>query len=237
MTILNRTTLEVMGTVVSLATPAPDVQDMCVVVREVLVAADRRFSPFRPDSELCRLQRDSQAAAAMSEDMREVLTECLSLQQRTDGAFRPTNRRGQVDTTGYVKGWAMAQAEQALRERGWTNWNLGVGGDVVVAGHNGDRPWHVAVRHPALRGAVAEVLAVSDAAVATSGEYERGGHIWGGAHQPRGGSVTVVGPRIEIADALATALWASSDPAPRWLRGFPEYGVLRLGAAGQRLAV
>ena len=81
-----------------------------------------------------------------------------------------------------------------------------------------------------------EVLAVSDAAVATSGEYERGGHIWGGAYQPRGGSVTVVGPRIEIADALATALWACADPAPRWLQGFPEYGVLRLGAAGPRLA-
>ncbi len=135
MTILNRTTFEVMGTVVSLATPAPDIQDMCSVVREVLEAADRRFSPFRPDSELSRLQRDAREASTMSDEMREVLTDCLSLQQRTDGAFRPTNRRGQVDTTGYVKGWAMAQAEQALRERGWTNWNLGVGGDVVVAGH------------------------------------------------------------------------------------------------------
>jgi thiamine biosynthesis lipoprotein len=234
-TTLHRTTFEVMGTVVSLATPGSDIQAMRAVVRDVLVGADQRFSTFRSDSELSRLRRDRGGVPTMSDDMQEVLTECLSLQRRTHGAFRPTDPRGVVDTTGYVKGWAMARAERALRQCGWKDWNLGVGGDVVVAGHNGDRPWHVAVRHPMLPGAVAEVLAVSDAAVATSGEYERGRHIWG-SPQPSGGSVTVVGPRIEVADALATALWVCADTAPRWLRGFPEYGVLRLAATGERIA-
>ncbi len=52
------------------------------------------------------------------------------------------------------------------------------------------------------------MLAVTDAAVATSGRYERGDHVI----DPRSGlpargltSVTVVGPDLALADAYATA--------------------------------
>lgn len=233
---LQRASFEVMGTVAAVATPDSDLADMVTVVRQVLGDADRRFSPYRATSELSRLQRDATLAAGMSHPMRQVLEACLDLEQRTNGAFRPYDRRGRVETTGYVKGWAMGQVESALRARGWNRWMLSVGGDVVVAGANGERPWHVAVQHPALNGGVAEVLAVCDAAVATSGDYERGNHIWGRRDVLRGGSVTVVGPRIEIADALATALWADGDDDPAWLSRFSDYGVLRLDAAGARLA-
>lgn len=225
-----------MGTVATLATPDPDVADMLPIVRQVLGDADRRFSPYRATSELTRLQSDPSLAGGMSPQMRQVLGACLDLEQRTKGAFRPYDRRGRVETTGYVKGWAMQQVESALRAGGWNRWMLSVGGDVVVAGANGERPWHVAVQHPSLSGGVAEVLAVSDAAVATSGDYERGNHIWGRHDDVRGGSVTVVGPRIEIADAVATALWADGDHDPAWLSRFPEYGVLRLDADGARRA-
>lgn len=43
-----------------------------------------------------------------------------------------TTGAGRVETTGYVKGWAMGQVESALRARGWNRWMLSVGGDVVV---------------------------------------------------------------------------------------------------------
>lgn len=233
---VQRVTFETMGTVASLATPDPDLTEMADVAAAMLAEADRRFSPYRADSELTRLQRDPTAAARMSDAMREVLTTCDNLERLTEGAFRPYDRAGQVETTGFVKGWAMGCVGSALRERGWLDWCLTVGGDVLAAGNNGERPWHVAVRHPARPGAVADVFAVSDAAVATSGDYERGHHIWGRHPDTRGGSVTVVGPDIAIADALATALWAQTETSPPWLSRFPEYGVLHLDAAGARRA-
>ncbi len=233
---LQRASFEVMGTVATLVTADSDLADMFATVRQVLGAADRRFSPYRSSSELTGLQRDPATAVGMSSQMQQVLQGCLDLEQRTDGAFRPYDRSGRVETTGYVKGWAMGQVESALRARGWNSWMLSVGGDVVVAGSNGERSWHVAVQHPALNGGVAEVLAIRDSAVATSGDYERGNHIWGRRDAVRGGSVTVVGPRIEIADALATALWADGDENPAWLARFPGYGVLRLDAGGARRA-
>lgn len=225
-----------MGTVASLAVPGDDIDVMATVVEDVMCDADRRFSPYRADSELTRLQRDPALAGQLSSDMRDVLSACHELQVRTDGAFRPYDRLGRVETTGYVKGWAMARAARELRDRGYRDWNLTVGGDVVVAGRNGERPWHVAIRHPALVAGVAEVVEVTDAAVATSGDYERGHHIWGRHQEARGGSVTVIGPHIEVADALATALWALGDDDPPWLDRFPDYGVLRLDAAGGRVA-
>lgn len=231
---LRRASFATMGTVASLAAPCRDIDVMATLVESVLRDADERFSPYRADSELTRLQREP--GIATSSDMHDVLSACLDLQARTGGAFRPYDRLGRAETTGYVKGWAMARAGDHLRRHGYRDWNLTVGGDVLVAGHNGDRPWHVAVRHPALPGAVAEVLALTDAAAATSGDYERGHHIWGRHETARGGSVTVTGPRIEIADALATALWAHGDEQPHWLASFPEYGVLRLDADGRRVA-
>lgn len=229
---LRRASFATMGTVASLAAPRGDIDVMATIVEAVLWDVERRFSPYRADSELSRLQRDPALGTRLSPDMREVLTACHDLQQRTDGAFRPYDRSGRVATTGYVKGWAMARAGRELSSRGYRDWNLTVGGDVVVAGRNGDRPWHVAIRHPALAGGVAEVVEVSDAAVATSGDYERGHHIWGRHEQARGGSVTVIGPSIDVADALATALWAAGDRDPAWLRHFPDYGVLRLDPDG-----
>lgn len=73
-----------------------------------------------------------------------------------------------------------------------------------------------------------EVIPLRTGAVATSGDYERGAHVWtkGGARAPRRGSCTVVGPRIDIADALATACWAEGRADPAWLRRVPEYTVL-----------
>lgn len=230
---LRRASFATMGTVASLAASVGDIDVMATLVESVLRDADERFSPYRADSELTRLQRDPRLP--VSEDMREVLTACQEMQRLTDGAFLPQDRRGRIETTGYVKGWAMARAGQRLRRHGFHDWNLTVGGDVLVAGRNGDRDWHVAVRHPALPGAVAEVLALTDAAAATSGDYERGHHIWGRHDESRVGSVTVVGPRIEIADALATALWAVGDDDPHWLGRFPDYGVLRLDGHGRRV--
>ena len=94
----------------------------------------------------------------------------------------------------------------------------------------------VGIRHPSERDAVAAVLEVGTAAVATSGTYERGNHLWGrrGASSADGlASVTVVGPELAIADALATALFVEGSGAPRWFERFPGYDRLVITASGR----
>ena len=81
--------------------------------------------------------------------------------------------------------------------------------------------WRVGIQHPWVRDRVAAVLMVTDAAIATSGRYERGDHVL----DPRTGlpatglaSVTVVGPDLAIADAYATAAVAlGPGVGMRWL--------------------
>ena len=83
-------------------------------------------------------------------------------------------------------------------------------------------PWRVGVRHPLRGDALCAALELTDAAVATSGAYERGEHILDpvGGGPARGAlSVTVVGrARSPRADAYATAAFAMGERGPAWTR-------------------
>ncbi len=95
---------------------------------------------------------------------------------------------------------------------------------------DGENPWRVGIRKPGSAAEIATVVGVVDAAVATSGTSERGEHIWSSqphcAGQPL--SVTVMGPELGVADALATAVFAAGGGTPDWLHRFPEYRLLVL---------
>lgn len=74
---------------------------------------------------------------------------------------------------GLVKGWGVDRAVALLRARGLTDFFVQAGGDLYLAGRNGEQPWRAGIREP--RGAADEVLArleVRDAAFSTSGDYE-----------------------------------------------------------------
>jgi len=85
----------------------------------------------------------------------------------------------------------------------------------------GSDGWRVGIQHPWEREHVAAVLRVTDAAIATSGRYERGDHVL----DPRTGlpaaglaSVTVVGADLAVADAYATAaVVLGPEQGMRWL--------------------
>ena len=114
------------------------------------------------------------------------------------------------------KGFAADHATTLLCKRGFTNFIIDAGGDVVVRGARGDTTWQVAIRHPR-RAEFLAVYGTTDRAIATSGDYEqfftiddkRYAHIV----DPRTGwpvrgiaSATVITKRGVDADALATAL-------------------------------
>ena len=214
----------VMGTVVSieLADDQPEhelrgmVDDVCAWLHEV----DARFSTYKPDSEVNRLQRGEITIAECSADMRHVLDVCADLWRDTDGYF-DAYAAGPLDPSGYVKGWSVEVASARLAAAGSLRHYINAGGDIRMRGGNPDgEPWRVGIRHPWEADKLSWVLAVTDGAVATSGTYERGDHVI----NPRTGkaarglrSVTVVGPDLSLADAYATAALAMGEGGIAWL--------------------
>ena len=227
-----------MGTTISVAVRAPGVADE-VLDRffDQLRSVDARFSPYRPDSEVSRLARGELPEAVVSHDLRHVLSACDHLALVTDGAFDARRHRpdGRPDPSGYVKGWAIEEAAWILDSAGARDYWVNAGGDIVARGEAAPgRPWRVGIQHPDRRDRVAAVLAVSDRAVATSGSYERGGHIRdarsGGVAPAELRSVTVVGPGLAFTDAYATALFVMGLDGLRWLAGYPDYEALAITA-------
>ncbi|MBV9169050.1 MAG: FAD:protein FMN transferase, partial [Chloroflexi bacterium] len=83
------------------------------------------------------------------------------------------------------------------------------GGDLYVGGHNlAGQPWRVGIQHPRAEGLLARTVEVTDAAVCTSGDYERGAHVLDARSRKAIrdlASVTVVAPTAMAADGLSTA--------------------------------
>ena len=176
---------------------------------------DARFSPFKPDSEVCRLGRGELSAGDLSPDLREVLDLCESYRVATGGAFDVRLPGRGLDPCAVVKGWSVQRAADLLTAAGATRFCLNAGGDVVVA----DGPWRVGVRHPEQADKLCAVLEIVDGAVATSALYERGDHIVDGrSGRPATGvlSVTVVAPSLTEADATATAAFAMGAEGIEW---------------------
>lgn len=218
-----------MGTTVSIEVRPPLVPiDVVDTVIAQLHDVDERFSPYKPASEISRLARGEVGEADCSPDVRHVLSVCDHLATVTGGAFDARRHRldGTLDPSGFVKGWAVEEAAWLIDNAGGRNYWINAGGDIVARGEREPgQPWRVGIRHPDRADRVAAVLAVSDAAVATSGAYERGEHIV----DPRSGrgpaglrSVTVVGPSLAFADAYATAVYVLGLDGLRWLPAHPD---------------
>jgi FAD:protein FMN transferase len=112
-----------------------------------------------------------------------------------------------LDLGAVAKGLAVDAAARELLP--FRNFAIDAGGDLYLAGCNRrGEPWSAGIRHPGIRGELIDRFHISDRAVCTSGNYERGQHI---LDPRRGGpadavaSATVVAPSAMLADALATA--------------------------------
>ena len=147
-------------------------------------------------------------------------------EKRTVTLLRPVL----LDLGAVAKGLAVDTAARELAP--FENFAIDAGGDLYLAGRNAKgEPWSVGIRHPRAEGELIETLHVSDAAVCTSGDYERrstdGHHIF----DPRTGhsadacaSVTVVADSAMVADALGTAAFVLG----------PERGIELLRKQGVR---
>ena len=230
-------TVESMGTVISIrlgdaggdADDADDVGSPHSISRraaarhavaEVFRGWNERFSLYREESELSRVNRGALRLTQAGSQLRDCYALALQWRDQTDGVFTPHRDDGAIDLSGIVKSLAIAQAGDALRRLGVRDWSVNAGGDILVDGDQAPGlNWSAAIVDPLDRQArlAAVPLRLPLRAVATSGSMERGEHIWttlDGALSPFR-QVTVFGRDIVTADVLATAIIAGGQAARR----------------------
>jgi FAD:protein FMN transferase len=194
---------------------------------------DETFSTFKPGSEICRIDRGELRPDEAHADVREVLSRCDDLARETGGYFdvRASASR-QLDPSGLVKGWSVDRAATLLEDAGATSYAINAGGDLRLRG--GAWPadcWRIGIQHPLRRDRIAAVVEARDLAVATSGAYERGEHVFDphtGAAPGGVLSVTVTGPDLGTADAYATAALAMGARGARWAATLDGYEAMTI---------
>jgi thiamine biosynthesis lipoprotein len=237
-----RVVREIFGSVASLAVVGP--------LREVGVEAafarldeiDARLSPYRIDSEVSRIRDGALAPAEAHPETRWILAACEALREESGGLFdaRIAGVDGRLDPSGYVKGWAIGEAHRILIAAGMENCAFGIGGDVAASGEGpGGAGWVVGIADPRDRTSALASVRLRNAAIATSGESERPGHL----RAPSGGvalspfaSFSVIGPAIDRVDALATIGWLEGAAGIERIYAEEGYGALAIYHDGRAVA-
>jgi len=189
---------------------------------------DGKFSIYKEESEISKINRKELDEKDASADMREIFALSEKTNKETKGYFDIKTPEGKYDPSGLVKGWAIFNAAKIISKAGLHNFYVEAGGDIQTSGKNEKgEPWRVGIRDPFKKDEIVKVIAVSGEGVATSGIYERGEHIY----NPKTGgvpkdvaSLTVVGPDIYEADRFATAAFAMGADGINFIEGLRGFG-------------
>ncbi len=140
-------------------------------------------------------------------------------------AVRFTDPAVALDLGGIAKGWGVDRAVDALRRFGIAGALVNVGGDLYALGEGAEGPWRVGIRSPFEPERLVGRLELSDAAIATSGDYfqyftwrgRRYHHLLdpatGAPRRAAEHSITVLAATCLRADAAATAAFGMAEPA------------------------
>jgi thiamine biosynthesis lipoprotein len=141
-----------------------------------------------------------------------------NIRVNSEGKVFLKEREMAIDLGGIAKGYAVDRAFELLKSLGYKNLIVNAGGDLRVGGSKLDQPWSIGIQHPRESQKLLARVSVSDAAIATSGDYEkffmyqgkRYHHILNPSNGfPSDGceSVTIFCKEGIMADALATAVF------------------------------
>jgi FAD:protein FMN transferase len=209
-----------MGTAVSFSVVSDKPRDVtAAAIRSacaVLHRADDIFSTWNSQSPVSRMRRGEAQPDDLPPEVSEVLRLCHAARRATGGWFDPWAAPGGVDPTGLVKGWAVERALGVLKNAGMAAAMVNGGGDITVFGQppgSDGTAWRIGIRHPWRADGLAAIVTGVTAAIATSGFYERGQHLYNppGKRLAPVASATVTGPSLAMADAIATALAVGGD--------------------------
>ena len=94
----------------------------------------------------------------------------IDRQHSTIEFMRPGVR---IDLGGIAKGYAVDNSMEILQHAGVKNAIVSAGGDTRVIGKRWDRPWNVGIRNPRDKDSIVSMIPLENAAISTSGDYER----------------------------------------------------------------
>lgn len=149
------------------------------------------------------------------ESVRLVNYKKVMLDAPTCTVFLP-EKNMRIGFGGIGKGYAADRAKLILKQKNVTSGIVNAAGDLTAWGYQANgKPWTIGIADPNAARQPFSTLALTDAAVATSGNYEKyviiNGKKYSHTINPRTGmpvtglkSATVICPHAELADALAT---------------------------------
>ena len=248
-------------------------------VMEEMRRIDRAMSPFKPESELSRLNREAaKAPVPVSREMFELVARSVEFSKLSEGAFditfasvgymfdyrngtKPTAekiaaalpgidyrhirldrsqctiefaRSGvRIDLGGIAKGHAVDSCVALLKAHGVKQALVVAGGDSRVLGDRRGRPWMIGVRDPRRKDSMVAMIPLVDAAISTSGDYERYFEADGVRYHhildPRTGmsatgvrSVTIVGPDTTTTEGISKSVFIMGpERGIRFAESFP----------------
>jgi thiamine biosynthesis lipoprotein len=152
-----------------------------------------------------------------------------------------------IDLGGIGKGYAVDRGIDILKKRGIQHAVVTAGGDSRIMGDHMGRPWLVAIRHPDDETKVVTRIPLSDAAMSTSGDYERffdengvryhhiiDPHTGHSASKVR--SATIIGPTATQTDGMSkTAFVLGPEKALEIINRMPEYDAVFVAPDGRVL--
>jgi thiamine biosynthesis lipoprotein len=144
------------------------------------------------------------------------------------------------------KGYAADAGRALMQSRGVEAGIVNASGDMSTWGSqpNG-KPWKIGVNNPFKSNRLLKILSLTNAAVTTSGDYQKYVEIEGKRYShiinPQTGmpsygltSVTVIGPSAEIANGFSTSIMVlGKEKGLDFLRNHPDYACLLLSAEGK----
>jgi thiamine biosynthesis lipoprotein len=186
---------------------------------------DQKFSPYKKLSEVSKINRKELTVNEYSQEMLEILNLSQEVKKKTQGYF-DVYHKGYLDPSGIVKGWAIQKAAEMLRMRGFRNFFIDAGGDIQVDGLKNGKKWRVGIKNPFNTDEIIKVIYLSNEAIATSGTYIRGEHIYNPLKKNKKiveiVSLSVLSKTILEADLLATAAFAMGKKGIEFINSFPE---------------
>lgn len=252
---------------------------------------DREMSPFKPESELSRINREAaDHPVPISAEMFDILSRSIEFSKLSGGAFditfssvgymydyrrhiKPTDaeiakalpginyrhilldaehrtvkfsRHGvRIDLGGIGKGYAVDNCIALLRKRGIAHALVTAGGDSRVLGDREGRPWMVGIRDPRRKDNVEAVIPLTNAAISTSGDYERYFEVNGVRYHhiinPKTGksatgvhSVSVIGPDATTTDGLTKPVFIlGPEKGLKLIESIPGVDAVVIDAAGR----
>jgi thiamine biosynthesis lipoprotein len=209
---------EVMGTVVTFDAYFDDevptaAYDAVILAARELHRIDEIFSTYKMNSPLSQLRRGEAALSSMAPEVHEVLHYCRRARRASKGWFDPWSVAGGVDPTGLVKGWAGSRALTIMNEAGVKDVIVNAAGDIASSGTYYGAAYRVGIADPHNKHALYGVVELRGA-LATSGTYERGEHLYNPfskRYVTKVASGSVKGADLAVCDALASALCLGGD--------------------------